>query len=232
MSRSEKPDTWMPLVVGDYLKDTTRLTTEQHGAYLLLIMSYWVQGPPSDDDEELAAIAKMDAKTWRKTRAKLERFFIVENGQWKHKRVEEELARWVEKKALYVARASAGGRAKAAKSTASSTPQAAIKQPKTPEKSCLKAAPQPTPSKVEATYIASTLTTDDPSEARHEGASTVCPFPTEEPRPIPTIDPARKAEADAALLALAAARKPSRDQSHRMKRAEVEILPCTLREGG
>lgn len=92
MTKGAKPDTWMPLVIGDYLKDTARLTTEQHGAYLLLIMDYWVNGPPADDDEELAAITKLDPKTWRKQRPKLERFFRIIDGVWRHKRIDQELA--------------------------------------------------------------------------------------------------------------------------------------------
>lgn len=92
MSKGAKPDTWMPLFIGDYLKDTARLSTEQHGAYLLLIMDYWTNGAPADDDEELAAITRLDPKTWRKHRAKIERFFQVEGGRWNHKRIDAELS--------------------------------------------------------------------------------------------------------------------------------------------
>lgn len=166
-----KPDTWMPLVIGDYLKDTTRLTTEQHGAYLLLIMSYWVDGPPLDDDEELAAITGLDARAWKKNRPKLQRFFRVDGGRWFHKRIDKEIERWSEKKAQYVARAAAGGRAKAAKSTASSTPQAASKHKKTAQKSCLDAAPQPASTEVEGPKEPSTLCSRERSEARADGAS-------------------------------------------------------------
>lgn len=47
---------WMPLYVGDYLRDTRRLTLEQHGAYLLLIMHYWTEGSIPENDEETARI--------------------------------------------------------------------------------------------------------------------------------------------------------------------------------
>lgn len=151
--KSAKPDTWMPLVIGDYLKDTTRLTTEQHGAYLLLIMSYWIEGAPLDDDEELASITGLDRKSWAKHRAKIERFFRVENGRWYHKRIEEELERWAIKKKAYAERAAAGGRAKAAKSSG----QARNKHEKTHEKSCLNPAPQPASSEVEYPSGNSTL---------------------------------------------------------------------------
>ena len=153
MSKDAKPDTWMPLVIGDYLKDTTRLTTEQHGAYLLLIMSYWVDGPPTDSDEDLAAITGLDRKAWGKCRAKLERFFRVEDGHWRHKRIDQELERWTAKKQIYADRAAAGGRAKAAKSTL----QAGFKQPKTTEKSCLNSAPQPASTEVDSPTGYSTL---------------------------------------------------------------------------
>jgi uncharacterized protein YdaU (DUF1376 family) len=43
-------DTWMPFYVGDYLSATGRLTTEQHGAYLLILLDYWKNGPPPNDD--------------------------------------------------------------------------------------------------------------------------------------------------------------------------------------
>lgn len=85
-----KADAWMPLYVADYRKDTARLTCEQHGAYLLLIMDAWVGGPLPDDDVSLAQVAHLELKAWKKHRPTLERFFRVEGGEWVHKRVEQE----------------------------------------------------------------------------------------------------------------------------------------------
>jgi uncharacterized protein YdaU (DUF1376 family) len=85
-----RPDIWMPLFIGDYLRDTSRLTRDQHGGYLLLIMDYWVNGPLPDDDEQLAAIAKASSAEWTRLRPRLEPFFRVETGVWRHKRIDEE----------------------------------------------------------------------------------------------------------------------------------------------
>ena len=87
----DKPDVFMPLYIGDYLAGTSRLTTELHGAYLLLIMDYWMNGPLPDDDALLASIAKMTPDAWSIARATLEKYFSIADGCWKQKRIEEEL---------------------------------------------------------------------------------------------------------------------------------------------
>jgi len=86
-----KADIWMPLYIGDYLADTTRLTTEQHGAYLLLIMDYWRNGPAPDDDAILGNITKMASKDWRRVKAAVTMFFALKDGVWTHSRIEREL---------------------------------------------------------------------------------------------------------------------------------------------
>jgi uncharacterized protein YdaU (DUF1376 family) len=88
---SSKTDIWMPIYIGDYLADTMRLTTEQHGAYLLLLMEYWRSGKLCDDDEELASITKLSKADWKKQRKSLERFFTVSDGMWLQKRAQSEL---------------------------------------------------------------------------------------------------------------------------------------------
>ncbi|MDW3683089.1 DUF1376 domain-containing protein [Cupriavidus sp. CV2] len=90
---SKKNDTWMPLYIGDYLADTSRLTTEQHGAYLLILMDYWRNGPPLDDDEELATIAKLSLTQWRKHAPKIRGVFRSIDGRLVQKRAEEERER-------------------------------------------------------------------------------------------------------------------------------------------
>ena len=87
MSRS---DTWMPFYVGDYLSATGRLTTEQHGAYLLILLDYWKNGAPPDDDAVLAALARMSPSAWKKARSALIGFFEIRDGLWVQKRVEHE----------------------------------------------------------------------------------------------------------------------------------------------
>lgn len=88
-----KTDAWMPLWIGAYLADTMRLTTIQHGAYLLLLIAYWRERAAlPDDDEELRSITKLDRAEWKRQRPVLAKFFKIEGGVWWHKRVEQEMA--------------------------------------------------------------------------------------------------------------------------------------------
>jgi uncharacterized protein YdaU (DUF1376 family) len=88
------PDIWMPLYVGDYLRDTMHLTTEQHGAYLLLIIVCWTRGGSlPGDDRQLAKITGLSLKAWRAQKEVLGRFFTQADGCWKHGRVTRELER-------------------------------------------------------------------------------------------------------------------------------------------
>lgn len=87
----DKADVWMPLFIGDYLADTTRLTTEQHGAYLLLLMDYWRNGPPPHDDATLAQITRLTGAAWKKAKPAVIRFFKEEDGLLHQKRADEEL---------------------------------------------------------------------------------------------------------------------------------------------
>ena len=95
----------MPLYVGDYLADTGRLTTEQHGAYLLMLMDYWRSGPLPDDDAALAQIARLSPERWKQQRNTLSKFFNIDAGEWHHKRVDAEREKAEENRAFRKERA-------------------------------------------------------------------------------------------------------------------------------
>lgn len=87
-------DQWMPLYVADYLRDTQDLSTEEHGAYLLLLMRAWTSdGLLPNDDERLRRIVRMDAKAWKRSRGVLLDFFQKGPDGLRHKRVDAELER-------------------------------------------------------------------------------------------------------------------------------------------
>jgi uncharacterized protein YdaU (DUF1376 family) len=91
---------YIPLFVADYLADTAHLSTQQHGAYMLLIMNYWQRGGPlPDDDARLAKIARVGPREWARMRDTISEFFTIADGVWLHSRIATELAR-VETKSL------------------------------------------------------------------------------------------------------------------------------------
>jgi len=77
----------MPLYVPDFLADTGRLSAAETGAYLCLIMDYWMHDGLPDDDAKLAQIARLPLKSWRQMRPTIEAYF--QDG-WRHKRIDAE----------------------------------------------------------------------------------------------------------------------------------------------
>jgi len=91
---TKRSDAYLPFYIGDYLRDTGHLSTEQHGAYLLLLMACWTHGRLPDNDRQLAAIAKASQKKWEKLRQNVEGFFYLKgDGYWRQKRIDFERQR-------------------------------------------------------------------------------------------------------------------------------------------
>lgn len=85
---------YMPLWVSDYLADTQDFSTEEHGAYMLLIMTYWQRGEPlPNDPERLARVARLSNERWTAVEPTLKRMFNVTANEWTHKRIDAELTR-------------------------------------------------------------------------------------------------------------------------------------------
>lgn len=111
---SERP--FMQLYVSDYLGDTRHLSCEQHGAYLLLLMTMWnAGGALPDDDAKLSRCACLSVKKWKAMRADLEPFFSISGGEWTNDRLTKELQKSASKSELRASAGERGGRAKALK---------------------------------------------------------------------------------------------------------------------
>ena len=108
-----KTDVWMPIFIGDYLADTTHLTTQQHGAYMLLLMTAWkMEGKLPNDDDQLAAICKMSQEDWQKSKRLLLAFFSVSDSFLIQKRLLEEFEHSQRVRETKKAAGSLGGRPK------------------------------------------------------------------------------------------------------------------------
>ena len=89
--KKKKADIWMAFYVADYLSATTHLSTERHGAYMLLIFAAWKRGGSlPKDDSQLAEITKLGMAKWRASKAVLLEFFDDVDGCYIHRRVAKE----------------------------------------------------------------------------------------------------------------------------------------------
>ena len=88
-----RQDTWMPLYIGDYLRDTGHLTVAEHGAYFLLLIQAWTRGGSLPaDSERLRILTKMDARDWKRSQGTVMEFFTRDGDTFRHKRVDREIA--------------------------------------------------------------------------------------------------------------------------------------------
>lgn len=73
----------IPLFGDAYLADTTHLTTEEHGAYFLLILAAWRQPDCSlpNDDKKLARIACLSLRKWKSIKATIMAFWHEKDGR-------------------------------------------------------------------------------------------------------------------------------------------------------
>jgi uncharacterized protein YdaU (DUF1376 family) len=78
----------MPLYVADYLADTAHLGATESGAYLHLIMHYWLKGSLPTDHIQLAKISRMSLKQFKRVVPILAPFF---GPDWTHARIDQEL---------------------------------------------------------------------------------------------------------------------------------------------
>ena len=111
---SEKP--YMQLYVSDYIGDTMHLSTEQHGAYLLLLMAMWnAGGRLPNDKRKLSYITRVAACRWHLVWPEISNFFVIEGTEIINRRLEREHQKWLSLRAERKRSGAIGGRAKALK---------------------------------------------------------------------------------------------------------------------
>ncbi|WP_421782646.1 YdaU family protein [Kiloniella litopenaei] len=123
---------WMPMWWADYLADTRHLSTEEHGAYMLLIGAYWMAGAPLvDDDKRLARITGLSLRKWKSIRPVLEEFFTIEQKKWISKRINDELfdAKNKHLKRVEAGKKSRGLRGKSEQNQCQNPSNATVEQP-------------------------------------------------------------------------------------------------------
>lgn len=103
----------MPVFPDAYLADTTHLTTEEHGAYLLLLMAMWRRsGAVPNDDRDLARMVGLELAKWRKVKRRLMPFLTVEGQLLTQKRLKKEWEYVQQKREKNATNGARGGRPK------------------------------------------------------------------------------------------------------------------------
>lgn len=107
---------YMQFYIADYLGDTQHLSTEQHGAYLLLLMAMWrAGGSLPSDPKMLARIVRMTPAKWGRASEVVLDLFEVSETAISHGRLTLELEKANKKSIVRSACGKQGAEAKALK---------------------------------------------------------------------------------------------------------------------
>ena len=116
----------LPLFTDAFIADTTHLTAEETGAYLMLLMVAWRRPGCSlpDDDTSLARWARVSAKTWARIRARVMAFWTLdEAGEWVQSRLSQEQLRASQRASVARENGTKGGRPKSLKNNEPTNPE-------------------------------------------------------------------------------------------------------------
>jgi len=167
-TETDKVDIFMPIYIGDYLKDTMFLTTEEHGAYLLMLFACWQYGYIPNKASVICRFTGMSEDAWAVSSDTILAYFKQKDGKIFHSRINRELESARAKKKRQSERGKKGADARwNATGNASSIPQA---MPQAMPKQCPSPSPSPSP-----------LTT--PSKS----TNTICAEPDTDSTPEPSI---------------------------------------------
>ena len=86
---------WIPIYVGDYLRDTVELTTQEHGAYLLLLFAMWSSpdGTLPNEPIKLRRITGVARNQWKSVFAAIAPRLLIEGDRITQKRLQAELGK-------------------------------------------------------------------------------------------------------------------------------------------
>ena len=94
MAKPPQIDIWMPLLIGDFRRDTYDMSPECGWMYLQLLMALWQNdGQISSAAGDLASFCRATRAQWDPNKLKLSRLFYVGQGFWMHNGVREQLER-------------------------------------------------------------------------------------------------------------------------------------------
>ncbi|MEM8626241.1 MAG: DUF1376 domain-containing protein [Pseudomonadota bacterium] len=193
----------LPLFTDAFLADTTHLSAEETGAYVMLLMCAWRSPSCSlpNDDKKLARMARVSPARWGKIRDEVMAFWTLdEQGTWSQKRLQKERLYVEKSRAIKRDNGSKGGRPKPLKNN---EVEEAVGSPPVKQNETYEKAPTPTPiSKSSDTSVSGEISPRDPAEVIfRDGLALITRSGVPPPQARSFLGKMRKQHGDPALIA-------------------------------